>query len=177
MPSPRIKVDHHIAAGRQRLTAQHIARCQFVGFEAVVGGHRHFAAHHFAFAGGADAAFAGERQVGALSQRGIENAVIFRRERNQTLATVLTQRYRAPFGLYAGGAFNAGPRRIETLEVNGFSGIPSARSVVSASSIIADGPQIKASSKRLKSSRCSDSARSLSPSMRPCNRSLSIDSG
>ncbi len=32
MPSPRVKVDHHIAAGRQRLAAQHVARRQFIRF-------------------------------------------------------------------------------------------------------------------------------------------------
>ncbi len=63
MPSPRVKVDHHVAAGGQRTAAQHVTRRQLIRFEAIVGGHRHFAAQHFAFTGGAHPALAGKRQV------------------------------------------------------------------------------------------------------------------
>jgi hypothetical protein len=106
MPSPRVKVDHHIAAGRQRLAAQHIARRQLIRFQAVVGGHRHFAAQHFAFTGGAYPALTGERQIGALTQCGIQDAVVFGAEGDKPIAPVLADGHRAPFRLHAGGALH-----------------------------------------------------------------------
>jgi ferredoxin len=41
--------------------------------KAIVGGHRHFAAQHFAFTGGAHPALAGKRQVCPLTQCGIQD--------------------------------------------------------------------------------------------------------
>ena len=71
-----VVVEHDRLGGRVRLAGEHVAALDLVGLEGVVGVHRDGAVDQPGAAGAADAALAGEGQVGADPERGVEDGFV-----------------------------------------------------------------------------------------------------
>src|SRR4051812_23480213 len=92
-PTSAVEVEHDLLGGGVRLTGEHVAALDLVRLQRVVGVHGDGPLDEPGTAGAADAALAGERQVGAYGDRGVQHGLAVRPEVQRRGAAVEPDRH------------------------------------------------------------------------------------